>query len=224
MEISKKIVVRSRQTKSIMDIKLKNGASFIETAMTQLGMIYRLAAKEFLYPYLSLIKIYGEVFKARETMQRLISDFERLLVSHKVDFKNVESGTQTIYKMRIGNPVVGEIVYLLELYDWLNFLLRLTHNLNLFNKNQHQYFLAVSKNTNRVMAIFKMCLALSRQNKTMQQVSITQYLENDPVYLQYQEQMGDANPSLLYSALNIESLPRFPAQRRNIILEKLKKM
>ncbi len=225
MEIIKKVEVHSREAQHLLDKRIKSGGSFVEAALTQMGKLYRLAIEQYLYPYIALIRIYGEMAHAREAMEKLISDFEQVLNMDPASSNRIKTSVKSSYEMRIGNPIVGEMVYLLELYDRLSTLLWLANNLNLFKKgDRHKYFRAVSKNSARVMGVFKITLAFVREDDKMRLATISQYVNQEPAYLSQAAQLGDIKPALLFNALSIDAFPRFKAEERNLMRYKLKQM
>ena len=225
MEIIKKIDIRSAEAKHLFDRRVKNGGSFVEAALTQMGKVYRLAIQQYLYPYVALLRVYGEISKAKDAMEKLIRDFEKILDNPKAGLANLSTSIKSTHEIRIGNPVVGEMVYLLELYDRLSTLLWLANNLHLFGKGDRtKYFRAVSNNTKRVMSVLKITLALVREDEKMKLATIDQYLNHDETYLKAAEILGEIKPAVLFSALSIDAFPRFRADERNLMIHKLKKM
>lgn len=223
MEIIKKIEIRSTQARFLMERKMKNGGSFVVAALVQVGQVYRLAKQEYLYPYILLLNISAQISKVREVMQKIIKDFEKALVSRKIDSSKFEAPVKETYEVRIGNPLIGEIVNLIEQYDRLSLLLCLTNNLNLFRGEQH-FYIAANKNSRRVLEVFKNCLGISRKQTKMKSVTISHYLQNDSAYLEIKDVMGEIRPAVLFSALNLAELPKLRAERRNIIFEQLRKL
>ena len=224
MEIIKKIEVRSNEAKYILNMKVKSGGSFVEATLTQMGKIYRLTANQYLFPCISMIRIYGEMSKVKDAMQKHIKDFEKVLHGSTNNLEKINTPVQAVYELRVGNPIIGEMVSLLEMYDYLSTLLWLANNLNLFKKDRHKYFRAVSNNKKRILSIFKITLSLVRNDDKMKLVTISQYLNKDEAFLKVADLLGEIKPALLYSALNIEAFPRFKAEERNIMIQKLKLM
>ncbi len=222
MEIIKKFEIKSSEARYLMNKKMKGGSIYIVAALIQLSRLYHLAGKEYLYPYIALIKICGEMSKARSTMEKLIHDFNKVLKKYQKEGDQLINRVRAAYELRIDNPIAGELVNLIELFDELSCLLWTTNNLNLFQEGRYRYFKAVDQNSKRILGILRLIFALGKD--TGKTTTILEYLDNDAAYQEARKSLGIVKPALLFSALHIEALPRFTAKRRNIILKKLKKM
>lgn len=222
MEIIKKIEIKSYEADHLLSKKMNNGGRLFIAAITQLSRIYYLARQELLYPYIALIKLYGEMDKAKCTMEKLIRDFEKVLKGFDKDGTLLVSRIRSTHQIRIDNPLAGELTSLIQLFDHLSCLLWIANNLNLFREYRFRYFKAVDQNSKRILNILRLIFALGKGKDT--EVTITHYLNGDPAYLTLKDTLGEVKPALLYSALNLELLPRFSTQKRNIIIFRLKEM
>lgn len=222
MKINKNIEIHAQHTKWIFEKKLKNGSSAIQITMIKLSKIFEYACQEKLYAYIVLSQLFEPMYKVKKIMLKLLADFEKLIKDQNVDLDAIEFESKGFYQIQIGSPIVGEMANLLELHDRLNCLLWAMNKLNLFKKDGHKFFRAISKNQHRIYSIMMQILSVNEND--LKTVSINQYLNNEEAYQQASKKLGIVSPAELFAALSIEMFPRLPPATRNRVIHKLKHM
>lgn len=222
MEIVKQIDVRSADAKWIFEQKINSGVPVVTIAVIKLSKVYELSIKQCLYACMAMSGLVEKIYKVKTKMLKLIEDFETLIDAQKIKIEKIDIKVLGVYELHVSDPIVGDLINILEVYDRLSCILSIANRLNVFKGNRHKYFKAVNNNRGRIYSILLDILDINLSE--LSTVSLTQYLNKEEAYLKASKTQGEVRPASLYAVLNMDIFPRHHAAIRNTILSKLKQM
>jgi hypothetical protein len=219
MEIKQCIKLKTDDAKYILDKSLGSKRGLFKDAVRKIAMMYKQAADKQAYPYTYLIAIKVDINKTIDHLKKSIHKTEKV-IKRQSNFSS-KAVFPTKYKVQLSfsNPIIFGLIEMLQYFDRFICLISYAKNLNAFN-HQNSYYNFKNKHKRKIFRLLSQIVRTPLRN--LPPVTIENYLNDHPSYLNAISQFGEIKPQALYNALCSSVTPPLSAKELNRIEARLR--
>lgn len=198
----------------------KKRRNLFDAAVRKIGVLLHLAKMEQVYPLCKLIEIKQQMDEIQLNIETATKKIEQQLADKKISLEEFNFTVKDEVIVTFGNPLIYQLVKLLEQFDRLICLLSLAKNTGISLSNR-LYFTEKDKYQ---QLLFRWLSSIVQYSiKDVPRIKIDDVIKKKDSYLAAIEKRGAINEEELFAALkpnaywdiNFKSIKRQPQQKRN---------
>lgn len=205
MQIEKTIPLYANESVFLFkkaNVGKKNPKSMLESCIQKISLLLSAARKEQIYPLCYLVTIKQKMHAAQQTILSGIEEYSVLLETQNVKIHHFSFTPIDTIEVMFGNPVVYQLIQLVEQFDYLFRLLSLARNTSLLVGDH--YFQKKDFYVKQLQTIF---MDIFHQKLNFPSVTIEDYLHD--------KSEGEVDLSMLHLALKLNFLPYLEKEKIN---------
>lgn len=213
MQIEKSILLYANESVFLFkkaNVGKKNPKSMLESCIQKISLLLSAARKERVYPLCYLVTIKQKMHAAQHVILNGIEEYSVLLETQNVKINHFAFKPIDTIEIVFGNPLVYQLMQLVEQFDYLFRLLSLARNTSLLMGEE--YFQKKDFYVKQLQTIF---MDIFNHKLEFPVITIEDYLQDKFDVNVAVTAVGEIDLSLLHLALKLNFLPYLEKEKLN---------